>query len=210
MALEESHFCFSEPSTQLYANPQNEQFRFYVLARSVPISYSCFFFYGKKKKTKIFFKIFLSLMWDMMHFLWEGAHIFHQALLLPCDFFLGWTILLFCRLLCRKWSGHTLHSISDALFISLCNTAGRVCWWHYTENVLNLCCGEIGFRSTPKKELTIVTRKDLKGKKKSPVYFLVLRNCKSSVRMHQQRTLMWPWRGQSRGMRHPAAACSIK
>lgn len=122
-----------------------------------------------------------------MHFLWEGAHIFHQTLLLPCDFFLGWTIPLFFVGCCVGNEVVTLHSISDALFISLCNTAGRVCWWHYTENVLNLCCGEIGFRSTPKKELTIVTRKDLKGKKK--VLFI---SWSSEIANHQ-------WECTSRG-----------
>ena len=164
---------------------------------------------GRKRKLKYFSKYF------------SVTHVRHDAFSLrrcphfpPSSaaalwFFLGLNhSTLLCRLLCRKWSRHTLHSISDALFISLCNAAGRVCWWHYTENVLNLCCGEIGFRSTPKKELTTVTRKDLKEKKKVPFISWVLRNCKSSVRMHQQRTLLWPWRGQSSGMRHSAAACS--
>lgn len=62
-------------------------------------------------------------MWDMIEMLWEGAPVwgfFFPSSATALWFFLGLNhSTLLCSPLCRKWRGQTIHSISDALFISL-------------------------------------------------------------------------------------------
>lgn len=75
-----------EPGTQLYVNPQHEQFRFYVLVMQILISTAISSFGGRKTKLKLFFSKYLSGSCEIWWIFSECILLFHQARLLPYNF----------------------------------------------------------------------------------------------------------------------------